>query len=75
MFSFNLLKAFFVQRFFCGLAAYFIGGFIFLKFISHKEGTETVPNFGFWKELPGNIKNGFSYSVSKVRPRTGYEKV
>jgi hypothetical protein len=42
--------------FFSLLAAYFLGGFIFLKLIKKKPGLEAVPNFAFWSSIPGDTK-------------------
>ena len=42
--------------FFSLLAAYFIGGIIFLKFVKKSSGTEIIPNIDFWKGLPNDVK-------------------
>jgi hypothetical protein len=42
--------------FFSLLFAYFVGGFVFLKFVKHEEGAKVIPNVDFWVGIPGNAK-------------------
>jgi hypothetical protein len=44
------------QRFFPGLAAYFIFGVLYMKFAKKASGKKLLPNAGFWSALPGNVK-------------------
>ena len=53
MLNFNLII---YKRFFCGLFAYFVAGFVFLKFVRKNTGKETIPNHTFWISLPNNVK-------------------
>ncbi|CAF1091801.1 unnamed protein product [Brachionus calyciflorus] len=53
--------------FFSCVAAYLIGGFVFLKFVKKASGTDTIPNYAFWASVPSDVKAGFSYSISRVR--------
>ena len=55
----------------CGLAVYFIAGFIFLKFVRGANGVEAIPQGEFWLSLPGLVKDGCvtssSLSLSPLR--------
>ncbi|CAF0879738.1 unnamed protein product [Brachionus calyciflorus] len=53
--------------FFSILIVYIAGGFIFLKFVQKKSGTEAIPNYEFWASVPGDFKAGVSFTVSKFR--------
>jgi hypothetical protein len=55
----------FIHRFFPGLAAYFIIGALYLKFVKHNSGAELIPNRGFWTSLPGDVKDGATFVKSK----------
>ncbi|XP_038045186.1 cation-dependent mannose-6-phosphate receptor-like [Patiria miniata] len=46
------------------VVVYFIGGVLFMKFVRGAGGMELVPNSGFWKELPGYIKDGVMFVIS-----------
>ncbi|XP_022099026.1 uncharacterized protein LOC110983780 isoform X1 [Acanthaster planci] len=46
------------------LVVYVIGGVLFMKFVRGAEGTELLPNSGFWLSLPGYIKDGFMFIIS-----------
>jgi len=35
---------------------YFLGGFIFLRFVRKTNGLDAVPNRNFWISLPADIK-------------------
>eukprot|EP00048_Salpingoeca_helianthica_P006783 m.102585 g.102585 ORF g.102585 m.102585 type:complete len:288 (+) comp14122_c2_seq1:35-898(+) len=56
----------------CSLFVYFVGGMVFLKYKRQASGREMVPNVEFWSSLPGLIKDGFLFTVAKVR-RTDYQ--
>ena len=45
-----------IFRFFVCVLVYFVGGFLFLKFYKKNEGTDAIPNYEFWKDLPAKIK-------------------
>jgi hypothetical protein len=38
------------------LAAYFIFGAIYMKFVKKSSGKDLIPNIGFWSGLPGDVK-------------------
>lgn len=48
------------------IGAYFIFGYLFLKYHRNLDGTDAIPNYEFWKELPDLIKEGFVYAKSQV---------
>lgn len=52
--------------FFCGLFVYFAGGFVYLSQVKKLEGRERIPNVDFWTSLPGLIKEGGRFCISKV---------
>lgn len=65
-----------VVLFFVLLLVYFVGGFLFLKFYKHNEGTETIPQYEFWKDLPAKIKDGFIFTKDKIKGNKGeYEAI
>ncbi|XP_057293144.1 uncharacterized protein LOC130621810 [Hydractinia symbiolongicarpus] len=65
-----------VILFFVLLFVYFVGGFLFLKFYKHNEGTETIPQYEFWKDLPAKIKDGFIFTKDKIKGNKGeYEAI
>ncbi len=45
-------------------AIYFIGGFIFYKFVKKANGMEALPNHTFWVSLPTDIKVKKAYFSS-----------
>ncbi|XP_072015464.1 uncharacterized protein [Amphiura filiformis] len=58
------------------VVVYLVGGFIFSSLVQKKSGREAIPNYGFWIEVPGLIKEGATFSTSCVTgkgSRTGYE--
>ena len=50
---------------------YFVGGMIFMAVVKGARGIEMVPNLTFWQEFPALVKDGFSFTVSKVRGGSG----
>jgi hypothetical protein len=57
---------------------YFLGGFIFLKFVRGNEGVkECIPNYEFWSDLPSLCKDGLMFIINKIRGggSGGYETV
>lgn len=48
-------------------AVYFGGGFAFLHFRQQKQGREAIPHVEFWASLPGLVKDGCSFCISKIR--------
>jgi len=38
------------------LIVYFVGGILLLRYWRGARGLEQIPNFEFWKSLPGLIK-------------------
>ncbi|XP_052812123.1 uncharacterized protein LOC128239529 [Mya arenaria] len=49
------------------LVSYLIGGILFMKFVKKAEGSEAIPNKGFWASIPRNVVNGCKFTVSKIR--------
>jgi len=48
---------------------YLIGGVIVKKKFYQAEGSDAIPNLGFWKELPSLAKDGIVFTVAKIRER------
>jgi hypothetical protein len=48
-----------MKRFFTVALVYFIGGFLFFKFVKKANGIEALPNHSFWVSLPADIKVKF----------------
>jgi len=48
------------------LASYFIFGHLFLKYHRNLDGNQAIPNYDFWSELPGYIKDGFAFTKSQL---------
>lgn len=47
---------------------YFAAGFAYLKYYKHNEGRENlIPNYSFWVDFPGLVKDGALYSYGKVK--------
>jgi len=46
---------------------YFIAGFIYGWKVKGQSGTEACPNIGFWRNLPGLIKEGFTFTIDKIK--------
>ena len=57
----------FLIIFFVGGAVYLAAGMLYKRQRMGVEGVEMVPNIDFWREVPGNIKDGVKFSISKVR--------
>jgi len=38
------------------LVVYFVGGLLLLRYWRGARGVEQIPNFEFWKSLPGLVK-------------------
>ncbi|WAQ94373.1 hypothetical protein MAR_006844 [Mya arenaria] len=56
-----------VLKVFGVLVSYLIGGILFMKFVKKAEGSEAIPNKGFWASIPRNVVNGCKFTVSKIR--------
>lgn len=50
---------------------YCAGGVAFMRYRRGAVGMEMVPNIGFWRELPGLVKDGCRFSFDKVRACIG----
>ncbi len=57
------------------LVSYFIIGTIVLKFKFKREGTDIIPNYGFWKSLPGLIVDGPLLFVDLIKRRSQYGEI
>jgi hypothetical protein len=49
-----------ISSFFTTLVTYFLGGFVFLKFVKKNSGKDLIPNYGFWTSIPGDVKVSIS---------------
>lgn len=58
--------------FFCSLIVYFTGGVAYNWKVKNLEGKERVPNLEFWTGLPGLIKEGFRFTIAKIKRDDGY---
>lgn len=61
--------------FFVLLFVYFAAGMLFKKYKMQAEGAEIVPNKDFWTSLPGLIKEGFLFSISKCKRDGSYSSL
>ena len=61
----------FLILFFVGAFVYFVGGILFNKYRRGMTGTEVIPNIGFWRDLPGLVRDGCMFSFNKVRALCG----
>ena len=50
---------------------YFAGGALFMRYRMGASGVEMVPNLTFWRDLPGLVKDGCSFSWQKVKGWVG----
>ena len=48
------------------LFVYFLGGFLYLKYYKHQEGTDAVPHYKFWKDLPAKVKVSFCTYMAEI---------
>ena len=61
----------FLILFFVSAFVYFVGGVLFNKYRRGMSGVEMVPNVGFWRDLPGLVRDGCMFSFNKVRGLCG----
>ena len=61
----------FLILFFVGAFVYLVGGILFNKYKRGLSGSELIPNIGFWRDLPGLVKDGCVFSFNKVRALCG----
>jgi len=61
----------FLILFFVTAFVYFVGGVLFNKYRRGLSGVEMVPNIGFWRDLPGLVRDGCVFSWNKVRALCG----
>ena len=54
--------------FIVAIAAYFIGGAIFMRVKYQATGTDLIPNKNIWFEIPSLIKVCMCYLVIRVEP-------
>ncbi|VDI71015.1 uncharacterized protein [Mytilus edulis] len=57
------------------LFVYLIGGLAFQTAVKKAEGTDRIPNLGFWVTLPGLIKEGFSFTFNTAKLKAGYSSI
>eukprot|EP00004_Rigifila_ramosa_P018408 TRINITY_DN4579_c0_g1_i1.p1 TRINITY_DN4579_c0_g1~~TRINITY_DN4579_c0_g1_i1.p1 ORF type:complete len:262 (-),score=67.00 TRINITY_DN4579_c0_g1_i1:141-881(-) len=57
----------FLIIFFVGGFVYLAGGYLYKNKKEGAQGTEAIPNIDFWRELPGLVKDGCSFTLNKVR--------
>ncbi|EDQ86483.1 uncharacterized protein MONBRDRAFT_10808 [Monosiga brevicollis MX1] len=53
--------------FFGVLGGYFIFGFVILHFVQKNPPSESVPNKEFWVSLPGLVRDGFAFTLARIR--------
>jgi len=46
---------------------YIAAGFVYKMKVKGTTGMESCPNIEFWREIPGLVKDGFRFTISKVR--------
>jgi len=47
-----------------------------MHFVRGAQGIEKIPNIGFWREVPGLVKDGVTFVVAPARAKTtGYQQV
>ncbi|CAF1265915.1 unnamed protein product [Didymodactylos carnosus] len=62
------------------LFVYCVGGVVFRRFIQGVHGIQAVPHLPFWQQLPILVKEGSSWTLSKVKGKAspsagGYQSV
>ncbi|XP_071812293.1 uncharacterized protein [Apostichopus japonicus] len=50
----------------CLLLVYIVLGVLYMKFMKGASGKEVIPNYSFWTDFPGLVKDGGKYTYSKV---------
>ncbi|KAK7109997.1 uncharacterized protein [Littorina saxatilis] len=61
--------------FFVFFIVYWVGGFLFMKFVRRAEGLEVIPNYEFWKEIPLLIRDGIAFTARGCKGESTYEKI
>ena len=61
----------FLILFFVGAFVYFVGGVLFMKYRRGASGADLIPNVGFWRDLPGLVRDGCVFSFNKARALCG----
>ncbi|XP_076434768.1 uncharacterized protein LOC143274741 [Babylonia areolata] len=61
--------------FFVLFIVYWVGGFLFMKFVRRAEGLEVIPNYEFWKEIPLLIRDGVTFTLRGCKGESTYEKI
>merc|ERR1712000_15107 len=46
---------------------YLLVGVLFLRFAKDKRGIEMIPNKDFWMDFPNLVKDGFRFSIAKIK--------
>jgi len=60
----------------CLVVVYIVAGIILNKFVRHQSGLDLIPNFEFWKSLPGLVKDGVFFILRPcLGNRGGYTNV
>jgi len=58
------------------LIVYLVAGILINKYVRKVEaGESVVPNHSFWSALPGYVKDGCSFTVSKIKGNKEYEQI
>jgi len=52
---------------FVGLASYFFIGTIWNVMKNNQSGTDAIPQKEFWVSIPGLIKDGFGWTMTKIK--------
>ena len=56
----------FLIIFFVSFFLYFAIGMFYKRKRYHAEGVDMVPNVGFWRDLPYLVKDGVTFTISKI---------
>jgi len=54
---------------------YLVGGVLYLYVIRGARGIEMIPNYEFWTELPGLIRDGVLFLLNGCKPHVQYDKI
>ena len=60
---------------FVALFVYFVFGGVFLKYRVGATGVDLIPNSAFWTAIPGLVKDGATFLVSKCTKRGEYQTI
>lgn len=53
------------------VVVYLVSGIVYKALVKKSRGPEVIPNYAFWRSLPGLTKDGFMFSYNKIRQSMG----